>query len=108
MAGLVVSGRTGLVLSPSQAWAWCWFFATGRTSNPYILGGGSRVNSKNAREQPVKVELLKLVQDHVWFAFANPKRVAAIARQMGISPQSATAYMITEHICDEFCFTPKA
>jgi hypothetical protein len=64
------------------------------------------VNS--TRMMTAKAELLKLVRDHLWFAIANPGRVADIAQQMGMSPQSATAYMITEQICDEFCFTPKA
>jgi len=57
---------------------------------------------------PAKAALLKLVRDHIWFATANPERVAAIAAQMGIPPQSATAYMIVEQIDEEFHFTPKA
>ena len=48
------------------------------------------------------------VRDHIWFASANPERVAAIAAQMGIPPQSATACMIVEQIDEEFHFTPKA
>ena len=49
-----------------------------------------------------------LVRDHISFASANPERVAPIAAQMGIPPQSATAYMIVEQIDEEFHFTPKA
>jgi hypothetical protein len=57
---------------------------------------------------PAKAALLKLVRDHIWFASTNRERVAAIAAQMGISPQSATTYMIAEQLCEEFHFTPKA
>jgi len=65
------------------------------------------VNSLNAAALAAKTELLKIVRDHTWFASANPERVAAVAAQMGISPQSATAYMIVEQIDEEFHFTPK-
>jgi len=64
------------------------------------------VNSNGTEQSTVKAELLKLVRDHVWFASANPQRIAEIAQDMGIPSNSVFAYMITEHICEEFHFKP--
>ncbi len=55
----------------------------------------------------IKAELLRLVRDNLWFADRNPDNVACIAEQMGVSPSSAVAYLLTEQIVDEFIVTPR-
>ena len=69
-----------------------------------FLGGGSKENCNEAVQVATKADSLTIVRDHIWFAHREPERVAAIASWMGISTQSATAFMIAEQVCEELHF----
>jgi hypothetical protein len=52
--------------------------------------------------RPHLERVMRIAQDHIYFARSNPSTIAEIAERLDISEDAALAYAIAEQITDEF------